>query len=52
MSQVMRRTAAIGIVLPVRNEEELLPRALAALRIAGRECGCSLSDCGGARLLQ
>jgi glycosyltransferase involved in cell wall biosynthesis len=29
------RTAAVGVVLPVRDEEELLPRALAALTIAG-----------------
>jgi hypothetical protein len=35
MSHGVRRTAAIGIVLPVRDEEELLPRALAALTIAG-----------------
>jgi hypothetical protein len=35
MRQGTRRTAAVGVVLPVRDEQELLPRALAALTIAG-----------------
>ena len=35
MSHAVRLTAAVGIVLPVRNEERLLSRALDALAIAG-----------------